>query len=415
MKTVIFSLLLGLGAVTNAMAAGDIEAGKTKSASCTACHGATGHSAGPTFPNLAGQHADYIAKQLKAFKDGDRKDPMMAPMVGNLSSQDMADLGAYFASQDRTVKAAPESSTGSSPVAVLTAAAHTPDALAGKGLYELGDASRNIAACVGCHGKEGNSEVLIYPNLAKQHAGYIEKQLRDFKSKSRTDFTMNQFAGAMTEEDIADMGAYFSDTKAVANLKAKKIVVALASSKEIKAGEAKAAMCVACHGVKGNSAVPIYPVLAGQNASYIAKQLADFKASAISGGKEGRNDPVMAGMAQPLSKQDMLDLGNYFAAQTPAKAKVDTEVNTLGHKLYMGGDAKRGIAACVACHGVDGKGMGQAAFPAVAGQHVDYLTAQLAKFSSKERANDKSSMMRKIAKKLKAKDVEALTKYMSSL
>jgi cytochrome c553 len=413
MKTVIFSLLLGLGVISNAMAAGDVDAGKNKSAACAACHGVTGHNASPNFPNLAGQHADYIVKQLKAFKDGDRKDAMMAPMVANLSAQDMADLGAYFASQDRNGETAAQDSNGNDSAVVAVAEAHIPDALAGKGLYELGDASRNIGACIGCHGKEGNSEVLIYPNLAKQHSAYIEKQLGDFKSKARIDVVMNQFAGAMTANDIADMGAYFADTKAVAHLKAKKVVVALASASEIKAGETKAAMCVACHGVKGNSGIAIYPKLAGQNAAYIAKQLADFKAAALSGGKEGRNDPVMNGMAQGLSEQDMIDLGNYFSAQTAPKAT--GEVNTLGRKLYFGGDAKRGITACVACHGVDGKGMGQAAFPAVAGQHVEYLTAQIAKFRSKERNNDKSSMMRKISKKLKTKDIEALTQYMSSL
>ena len=100
MKRVIVSLMFGLGVLSTANAAGgDVEAGKTKAATCAACHGPTGISAIDMYPNLAGQHADYIVKQLKAFKDGTRQDPVMAPMVAALSDQDMADLGAFFAAQ----------------------------------------------------------------------------------------------------------------------------------------------------------------------------------------------------------------------------------------------------------------------------------------------------------------------------
>ena len=81
-------------------------------------------------------------------------------------------------------------------------------------------------------------------------------------------------------------------------------------------GQAKSAMCAACHGADGNSPVPIYPKLAGQSADYIAKQFADFKEGVLSGGKSGRVDPVMGGMTMAQSEQDMADLGAYFAAQT---------------------------------------------------------------------------------------------------
>ena len=80
-------------------AAGDAAAGKAKSAICGACHGANGNSSNPMWPNLAGQHAPYLVKQLKDFKSGARKDPVMAPMAAPLSGQDMENLGAYFASQ----------------------------------------------------------------------------------------------------------------------------------------------------------------------------------------------------------------------------------------------------------------------------------------------------------------------------
>jgi cytochrome c553 len=128
---------------------------------------------------------------------------------------------------------------------------------------------------------------------------------------------------------------------------------AIASEGNIDAGKTKSAMCAACHGVDGNSLVPMYPSLAGQSASYIAKQLNDFKTGATSGGKSGRVDPVMGGMTMALNEQDMRDLGAYFSSQK--QKTVSGETSEVGKKLYFGGDAERGITACIACHGVDGK------------------------------------------------------------
>ncbi len=88
-----------LVAAANVAQAADAAAGKAKSATCAGCHGATGHSVVPTYPNLAGQKEAYLVKQLKAFKDGSRKDPTMNAMVAALSDADMANLAAYFSSQ----------------------------------------------------------------------------------------------------------------------------------------------------------------------------------------------------------------------------------------------------------------------------------------------------------------------------
>jgi len=180
-----------------------------------------------------------------------------------------------------------------------------------------------------------------------------------------------------------------------------------------EAGKGKSAMCAACHGADGNSPVPMYPKLAGQSAAYIAKQLADFKTGAASGGKQGRNDPVMAGMVAALSEQDMADLGAYYAAQTPTPGTA--AANEAGKKLYFGGQVKRKITACVACHGADGKGMASAGFPAVAGQSLDYLKGQLVKFREGTRANDNNNVMRNIAVRLSDDDIAAISEYMASL
>ncbi len=98
MKSIFLSIATGLLLVSATASAADIEAGKAKSAACAACHGGTGISPTPIWPNLAGQKEQYLLAQLKAFKDGTRQNAQMAPMVAGLSDEDMANLAAYYAS-----------------------------------------------------------------------------------------------------------------------------------------------------------------------------------------------------------------------------------------------------------------------------------------------------------------------------
>jgi len=405
MKRILTSLILTLLSINIAVAAsGDVEAGKAKAATCAACHGANGIGASDSYPNLAGQHADYIVKQLKGFQAGDRKDPVMTAMAAPLSEQDMADVAAYFSSLPHD---GGSTDTGSASAGASSAPiAYVPDPAAGKSLYELGDASRSIGACIGCHGSEGNSEVLIYPNLANQHPEYIAKQLMNFKNKDRINYAMNQFAGNMTDDDIADMTAYFSDPAAVANVVSRRVMPALPVTDEVTAGKAKSVTCAACHGTDGNSPVAIYPKLASQSADYIVKQLQEFKSGT-------RKDPVMGPMAAALSNQDMVELASYFSAQKIAVA--DLASSDIGKELYFGGNVKRKITACVACHGVNGKGMNKAGFPTIAGQNEAYLKAQLMKFKKGERNNDYNTMMQSVASKLSSNDMDELAKYMASM
>lgn len=414
MKKIILSVILGYGLLGNAFAAGDASAGKTKAAACAACHGTNGIGIADAYPNLAGQQADYIVKQLTAFKDGSRVDPVMAPMAAGLSTADMADLAAYFNTFTRSGESAaatPDTTstdTGAAPVAAPVAQV-VGDAAAGKGLYNSGDEARGITACVACHGKDGDSTVLINPNLSKQHPEYIAKQLNAFKSEERVNVSMNVVAKNLSEQDVANLSAFFKDPAAVATVAAKKPSAAkLTFVGDVEAGKAKSASCAACHGVDGNALVAIYPSLAGQHEQYLAKQLADFKA-----GKDGRENAVMAGMVAPLSTEDMQDLAAYFASQT-AKASA-AEANEAGEKLYQGGDATRGITACIACHGSNGNGAALAGFPKVGSQSVDYLKSQLSNFRDGTRHNDMNSMMSNIAAKLTDDDIAAVAEYMSSL
>ena len=422
MKTFVFSVLL-LVTMTLSLnvSAGDIKTGQTKSATCSACHGSNGISAVDSYPNLAGQHADYIIKQLQNFKSGERENVMMASMAATLSDEDMADLAAYYTSfsRDGSRLAPPTDDTTvatkeAAPVKIAPAKlAYVPDAIAGKGLYELGDNARGITACIACHGKEGYSEVLINPNLANQHSQYIEKQLNHFKDSSRKNAIMNQISANLTAADIANIGAYFADTSAVGEVKASSIVAVKSFIGDINAGKAKSATCAACHGADGNAAISIYPSLAGQSENYLVKQLQDFKKAVDTQGKSGRVNAVMGGMSAILSADDMQNLAAYFASQTHNPVVVDS--NEAGKKLFISGDPINGTPACMACHTINGKGMGYAAIPAIAGQSADYLTAQLEKFRNGERGNDKNTMMRGIARKLSDKDMAAVSQYMASL
>jgi len=174
------------------------------------------------------------------------------------------------------------------------------------------------------------------------------------------------------------------------------------------AGKNKSAVCAGCHGVDGNSAAPNFPKLAGQDAQYTAKQLADFKSGA-------RKDPVMAGMAAGLSKKDMDDLGAYFASQkrTPGTPSASADALKKAERLYRGGNAKSGIAACMSCHGPAGTGI-PPRFPVVSGQHAAYSQKQLLDFKVGTRNND-SEVMTRTAFLLSEAEIKAVSEYMAGL
>ena len=188
---------------------------------------------------------------------------------------------------------------------------------------------------------------------------------------------------------------------------------AFALTGDAESGKNKSAMCAGCHGADGNSLAAIYPKLAGQSAAYIAKQLADFKKGMTSGGTEGRVDPVMGGMSMALSPQDMADLAAYYSNQVITIN--ESEPSVLGKKIFEGGYSELAITACAACHGITGKGMPKAGFPALASQNEAYIKSQMMKFRDGTRANDKSSMMRNIAINLEDEQINALAKYIASM
>ena len=174
------------------------------------------------------------------------------------------------------------------------------------------------------------------------------------------------------------------------------------------AGKQKAAACVACHGADGNSANGEWPKLAGQNVKYLVKQLHEFKAG-------DRANPIMSGMAAPLSDQDMVDLAAYYVNQKVAPGEADPQLVEAGQALYKGGNLTTGVSACMACHGPTGAGIPEGGFPSIAGQHAQYTETQLKAFRSMQRANDPGQMMRNIAMKMTDAEIKAVASYIQGL
>jgi len=178
----------------------------------------------------------------------------------------------------------------------------------------------------------------------------------------------------------------------------------------VEAGRAKSATCAACHGVDGNSVTPDWPMLAGQHASYIVRQLRAFK-------NGERTDVTMKPFADMLSEQDMLDVAAYFSAQKPTPKGADPALVGLGQQIYRGGVPDRGVAACIACHGPTGAGNPLAAYPRISSQHAAYTKKQLNSYAAGDRRSDVelNQMMRNVAGLLFEDEIRALASYVQGL
>ncbi|NOH96178.1 c-type cytochrome [Vibrio sp. 99-70-13A1] len=196
------ALILSLLASCSVWAQGSIEAGKAKSQTCVACHGADGNSLITQYPKLAGQHAKYLEKQLKELKLGmtsggkqGRYEPVMGAMAMPLSEEDMADLAAYYASLPISNNSTPENVVAE-----------------GKALYTAGNSERGITACIACHGPRGNgTELSGFPKVSGQHADYIKAQLEKFRDGSRNNdmnAMMRDVAKKLTDADIDTLSKY---------------------------------------------------------------------------------------------------------------------------------------------------------------------------------------------------------------
>jgi cytochrome c553 len=187
---------------------GDAAAGATKAAACAACHGLDGNSADPQYPKLAGQHENYIARQLSLYKGGGRQNPIMLGFASTLSAQDMRDIGAYFASQKVVPGIADESPVTSGPYQ------GRKFYQIGERLFRAGKPDQGIPACQACHGPTGTGIPGPYPSIGGQHSTYTATQLTAFRDGAvwgvdkQANAVMSGVAANLSDEEIQGLATY---------------------------------------------------------------------------------------------------------------------------------------------------------------------------------------------------------------
>jgi len=180
---------------------------------------------------------------------------------------------------------------------------------------------------------------------------------------------------------------------------------------DVDAGQEKAAVCAACHGVDGNSVVPNWPKIAGQYAPYLQRQLTLIKSGS-------RPVPEMAGIVINLSEQDMADLAAYFSSQTATAGLTDEALLAKGELLYRSGNSETGVPACMACHGPAGEGNPLSLYPSLAGQHSVYSEKMLTGFRAGTTWGDddtNSKIMTDVTNRLTDEEIKAVASYIQGL
>ncbi|MCO6440070.1 MAG: cytochrome c4 [Nitrococcus mobilis] len=191
-------VLISLSTAVMAFAGGNPRVGQQKAAVCAGCHGSDGNSPSGQFPSLAGQHASYLYEQLRYFKSGQRKNPIMQPQAANLSDQDMQDLAAYFAAQPLRVGAADKALVEQ-----------------GEQLFRGGLSAKGVPACTGCHGPAGlGNPPAKYPRISGQKAAYLVQQLQDYRAGKRGGYprgkVMQGVAAGLADEEIEALASFLS-------------------------------------------------------------------------------------------------------------------------------------------------------------------------------------------------------------
>ncbi|MDD2834270.1 MAG: c-type cytochrome [Methylotenera sp.] len=190
---VLSSLMLGLTTQASAEPAALGAAEKTVSTVCAACHGADGNSAISLNPKLAGQHPEYLQKQLTEFKSGKRANAVMSGLVAGLSDEDIKALASYFAAKKINLAQAVSNGKGS----------------LGEKIYRAGNAATGVPACAGCHSPNGAGLPKQFPRLGAQHADYTLAQLRAFRTGERANAPMMAvIATKMTDAEMAAVADY---------------------------------------------------------------------------------------------------------------------------------------------------------------------------------------------------------------
>jgi cytochrome c553 len=341
----------------------DIAEGKQLAqASCAGCHGAAGISTTVGVPNLAGQRPSYLYLELKAYQSGGRSNAQMISSVKFLSDDALVKVAAYYASLDPAQPAVTGAATIGDPVQAGKTAA---------------------AACAGCHGEAGVSNIPGTPNLIGYEPQYLVAAIKDYRSGERKNDTMKAMVAALTEADINHIALFYALQKPAR--------AQTPAQGDAAAGKASAAGCAACHGDQGVSGNPATPSLAGQDAAYLVSALQAYKSGA-------RGNETMKGLAGSLDKAAMKNIAAYYAALEPQPVNVSKPLS-----------ADEWAQKCDRCHGPNGNST-QPNIPALAAQRMDYLEAVLHDYQSRARRNSEMAAMSDV---LSGDDIKGMAAHYS--
>jgi len=241
---------------------------------CTKCHGETGNSTASGMPNLTAQDPEYFAASMAAYVDGNRSHRMMKKLVKSIEPTTVGEMGVYYAVQEP----------------VRTETQGEGDADAGRQLAE---------ECGACHGANGNAGGEKMPTLAGQDARYFIKAMDAYKGRKRQHKSMFDAAEELSDEDISNLATFYAAQEPVK----RNVRMPLKTTEWI-------ARCERCHGADGNSTDPRFPMLAGQNETYLRKVMQSYTDGE-------RSKSVMHAMSAPLSKTDIERIVSYYASQEP--------------------------------------------------------------------------------------------------
>ena len=183
------------------------------------------------------------------------------------------------------------------------------------------------------------------------------------------------------------------------------------ASGDADSGLAKSAICAACHGSDGNSAIPNWPKIAGQHTAYLERQLGLIK-------NGQRPIPEMAGIVATLSDQDLADISAYFSTQKIIPGLTDESLKTNGEQLYRAGNSETEIPACMSCHGPVGEGNPLSGYPSIAGQHATYTEKMLTGFRSGTtwgESDESSEIMATVTLRMTDDEIKAVSSYLQGL
>jgi cytochrome c553 len=338
------------------------EGKRLAAASCAGCHGANGINTNPGVPNLAGQRAAYLYIEMKAYKSGTRGDSAMNNAVKFLSDDALVKVAAYFASLDP-------------PTAPTAAGApvNLDPVQAGKTVA--------MAACAGCHGNTGVSQIPGIPSLVGLDPKYLVEAMKAYKNGQRKHDTMKAMLASVGEAAMNNIAPFYA-LQPPARAKTP-------AAGDATAGKDAAASCGGCHGEQGVSASPATPSLAGQDAQYLVAALHAYKDGL-------RADETMKGMVAALDDNAMKNLAAYYAAQEPKAPNVRKPLTT-----------EQWTQRCDRCHGLNGNST-DPRLPMLASQRVDYLEKVLHDYQTGAR---KSPQMAAMADVLTEQDIESLAAH----